>query len=260
MATTFRHPPLRTGFYFGLTSTGWKLVGFYVLAHLILLVLDWVLPAVPPISEFLLLSPPGGGDSAVGFRPWQIVTAPLVYPPGAGRSLVLHGIALGFVGAGAQRVFGRAGFLRLWFVASLGSGLLGAAFGPITQPQLNHFGFGAAVMGVLFVYCLENKDERVPFLLVFPVALRMVAYAIAIYAVVVALNMLSPLGMGPAQGGYLLGGVLGAYLWWRFGASWDPGRLLGSRSARRRTRNTLRDLSREWKGRDEDGGDGPVYH
>ena len=207
-----------------------------------------------PLPELLALSAPGGGGPPIGsgFRWWQLITGPLLYPPGGFGGYVLAVFGLGFFGHTVERFLGQRRFLELWAAATVGS-LLGATlFGYIQQPPGFHYGFGAVVLAIIVVNCSLTPDGFVTFFMVLPVKLKWIAAAVAFLVVGRTLGMFVPFGAAPGVGGYELGGMVGGWLFWRFRDRLDP----RGRGRRRKAKRLLRAVEDTISG----DSDGPVFH
>ena len=174
-----------------------------------------------PLWRWLVLHPPLApaalNPDSAGFQLWQLLTAPMVYPPGSFGALAIAFVGFGFFAAGVERFFGRRRFLVFWLVCSLGGSLGGFLFGPLLDPSGVHFGFGPAVLATIVVYCLITPEASVSVFMVVPVKLKWIAALVASWVIIDALAMTQPLGSGGAGGGYLAGGVLAGFLWFRYG-------------------------------------------
>jgi len=212
------------------------------------------MPATGPVPlwDHLALHPPGGmiaaGSAGVGFHSWQLLTGPLVHPPAGFGVLVMGFICFGFVAASVERYLGRRRFLMLWFGSAIGASLVGFLFGPLIHPVAPHFGFSPSVLALLIVYCAMTPNAIMSFFMVVPVKLKWIAWGVAGLVLIRALALNSPLGSGPAGGGYQLGGVLCGWLWFRYGDDL-PGRI----RRRMRSKKMLRLVVEEalHKGEDE---------
>jgi membrane associated rhomboid family serine protease len=263
------------GFRLEITRAGWWLVGIYGLLWLVLygfthwtpgemsevVVTRMLGPAGFEVStstrfemwEILVLQPIGAastGDSP-GFLPFQLLTAPLIYPPPAFSSLLIGCLGFMFFAAPVERLLGLRGFLALWAVSCAGavtSGLLvGLAIGaPV------HFGFAPAVLAVMLVHCMMTPEAQVPFFIVLPVKMKWVALGIVAVVVVRTLGLTG----GGVGGGYELGGMAAGYFWWRSGAELDPRSWLRRRRARRNLRLAV---DRAIQPADEED-DEPIFH
>lgn len=247
------------------TELGKRIVLFYGA----LWALGWVVSLVPPewapmvlptidgmavpLSELLALHPPGGGTpGGPGFRWWQLLTGPLLYPPGGLGGYVLATLGLGFFGATVERFLGRSRFLELWMAASAGA-LLGATFlGFVQHPPIIHYGFGAVVLALIVVNCSLTPNGFVSFFMVVPVRLQWIAIGVAFIVVARTLGMFTPFGAQPGVGGYELGGMAGGWLFWRYRDRLDPRKAARRRKARRLLRAVEDTISGE--------ADGPLYH
>jgi membrane associated rhomboid family serine protease len=186
------------------------------------------------IGRTLVLFPLGAADP-VGFRPWQLITGPLFYPPSGGfPALMLGFLAFIFFAAPVERMLGVRSFFQLWFVASLSGAVLGLLLSALL-PSPAAFGFAPAVFAVMVVHCMMTPEASVPFHLIFTVVHVRMKWIAAAIAGLVLLRTLGLMGGGPS-GAYSLAGMIGGYLWWRSGADLDPRRL----GLRRRARANLR--------------------
>jgi membrane associated rhomboid family serine protease len=206
-----------------------------------------------PLASLLALHPPGGGvPGGPGFRWWQVVTGPLLYPPGGLGGYVLGTLGLGFFGATVERFLGRRRFLELWGVATLGA-LLGAVlFGLIQHPPRAHYGFGAVVLALIVVNCSLTPNAYVNFFMVVPVKLQHIALGVAFIVVARTLGMFVPFGAQPGVGGYELGGLVVGWLFWRYRDQIDPRKA----ARRRKARRLLSAVEDTIQG----GSDGSIYH
>jgi membrane associated rhomboid family serine protease len=244
------------GFRFEITRLGAVLLGAYGAVWVALALLDALRAGrgEQPLWSALALQSPGRG-SPLPFRPWQLLTASLATPASGLGGLVMGALGYGFFAAPVERALGRRGFLLFWLVCLLGASLAGAAFGAFMRAPPLHWGFGPAVLALLLVHCLLAPQHTVPFLMVFPVALRWIALAVVAAVVIHTLSLTSPLGAGGPAGGYVLGGVLAGWIWFRSGGDIDPRRFLRRRRARRMVDLTV---ERALKGESDD--DGPIWH
>ncbi len=195
----------------------------------------------------------GMGDSP-GFQIWQVLTAPLVYPPSsAGFSSLLIGF-LGFIffAAPVERLLGLRAFLQLWVVAAAG-GVLGGVVLAVLIGAPIHFGFAPSVLAVMAVHCVMTPEATVPLFVVVHVKMKWFAAAIAALVVVRALALTG----GGVGGGYEGGGLLAGWLWWRSRPDLDPRRMLRRRRARKNLRVAVDRLVQP--GADDDD-DGPIFH
>ncbi len=227
-------------FFLEVTPLGWRLMGFYGLSLFVLSLVSWwsertsdashqmaamfedrVVSEAQPFWYELLLHPPQAPAAmhpdGPGFQLWQIVTAPLVYPPGSFGSLALAFLGFAFFGAGVERFFGRKRFLVFWLVSALGAGFGGFLFGPLLQPGGVHFGCGPVVLATIIVYCMITPEAIVSIFMVVPIRLKWIAAMLGGFVLIRALAMTQPLGSGGAAGGYEAGGVLAGYLWFKYG-------------------------------------------
>ncbi|MCO4768746.1 MAG: hypothetical protein KDA24_01855 [Deltaproteobacteria bacterium] len=266
MAATPAALPRSGSFRLQFTDLGRSILLFYGA----LWAIGWVISLIPtdaaplfapsiagtrvPLANLLALSAPGGGGPpmGVGFRWWQLVTGPLLYPPWGLGGYVLGFFGLGFFGHTVERFLGRRRFLELWVAATVGS-LVGAAlFGFIQQPPGYHYGFGAVVLAIIVVNCSLTPDAFVSFFMVLPVKLKWIAVGVAFLVVGRTLGMFVPFGAAPGVGGYELGGMAGGWLFWRYRDRLDPRR----RARRAKGDRLLRAVEDTVKG----GSDGPIYH
>lgn len=199
----------------------------------------------PPLVAFAIYGPaeigrtfvllPLGAADPVGFRPWQLITGPLFYPPSGGFPALMLGF-LGFIffAAPVERMLGGRAFFQLWFVASLGAAVLGLLLSALL-PSPAAFGFAPAVFAVMVVHCMMTPEASVPFHLIFTVVHVRMKWIAAAIAGVVLLRTLGLMGGGPS-GAYSLAGLACGYFWWRAGADLDPRRM----RLRRRARANLR--------------------
>ncbi|MBJ94316.1 MAG: hypothetical protein CMP23_07525 [Rickettsiales bacterium] len=263
-------------FYLEVTPLGWRLMGFYALVFGCVALFDgsgagvsaeelraqelFGLAEAPPSLPFwhaLLLHPPGGPAALIpgsaGFQFWQPFTAPFVYPPGSFANLALAFIGFAFFAAPVERFYGPRRFLVFWAICSLGAGLGGFLFGPLLQPAGVHFGCGPVVLAVVLVHCLITPEAMVTFFLMLPVRMKWIAGGLALWVLIKALAMTSPLGTGNAAGGYELGAVLTGYLWFRYGEG-----MLARRRRRKKAGELLKVVLQEVEG-NGDSSD-PTYH
>jgi membrane associated rhomboid family serine protease len=219
--------------------------------------LDLPAPGAPPLVAFAVYGPaeigrtlvllPFGTADPVGFRPWQLITGPLLYPPSGGFPALMLGF-LGFIffAAPVERMLGVRSFFQLWLVASLSGAVLGLLLSAIL-PSPVAFGFAPAVFSVMVVHCMMTPEASVPFHLIFTVVHVRMKWIAATIAGLVLLRTLGLMGGGPS-GAYSLAGMIGGYLWWRSGADLDPRRM----RLRRRARANLRlAVDRATQGPDE---------
>jgi len=186
-----------------------------------------------PLAEWLVLHPPGGGPPmGVGFRPWQLLTGPLLFAPSAFGSYVLSAFGLGFFGHTVERFLGRRRFIELCIAAVVGS-LAGAAlFGWIQQPPVVHSGLWPVVLALVVVNCSLTPEASVNFFMVLPVKLRWIAMGVAFLVIGKTLGMFVPFGAAPSPGGYELGGMVIGWLFWRYRDRLDPRAIRRRRKAR----------------------------
>ncbi len=264
------------GFRLDITRAGWALITLYGVLWLLQLAVAVFAPesatsirvthmlgprgyevatsSTWPLSEVLTLHPPGSESSGTspGFHPWQVLSAPLFYPPRAFPALVLAVLGFVFFAAPVERLLGLRGFLQLWLVASLGGVAGGLVLdGLIQAPVAPQFGFAPAVLAVAVVHCAMTPAAVVPFFFVLQVKMKWIAIAIATWVLALALNIEG----GASAGGYALGGVVAGYLWWRSGWDLDPRRTLRRRRARKRMRVAVDRLVS-----DTSKDDGPIFH
>lgn len=272
--TTFA-PPAQGGFRLQVTRSGWVLMGVLGLLWLVLYGITWWTPEgasqvrldlslgprgfeVPTPSTFdlweiLVLYPIGsaGSGAGPGFHAWQVVTAPLLYPPLGFSSLLIACLGLLFFAAPVERLLGLRGYLALLGVSCAGAVAGGLLAGLVfTSPP--HFGIAPAVLSVMVVACMMTPEASVPFFFVLHVRLKWLAMGIAILLAIRALGVMG----GTGSGGYELGGLAAGYFWWRSGAGLDPRRFFRRRRARR---DLLAAVDRIVESAGE-ADDGPVYH
>jgi hypothetical protein len=286
-------------FHLRVTPFGWRLLAAYSAVWLVSFVWMQVLPdgLVPqtlqldvgpagyevatavPISEALVLHPPGSRFEGVGFRWFQVLTAPFIHPHRMGMEaghgfswtgLLLHpagfnagGLAtlalsilgFGFFAAPVERLLGRKGFLKLWF-AAIGGSLLGALLlGPVLRPMTVHFGMGPSVLAVALVACWMTPEAKVRILLFLDVSMKWIGWALIGALAARTLALAAPVGAGLSAGGYEIGGLLGGWAWFRYRDRIDP----AGWSRRRRARKLMRVVV-DNAVQDVKGADGPIFH
>jgi membrane associated rhomboid family serine protease len=272
-----QHQPRPAGFRLEITRAGWVVMGAYGLLWLALfgftawtpdgtsqLTLDLMLgpkgfevptPTTFEFWQLLVLHPIGSAATGAGpgFQWWQLVSAPLLYPPPGFSGLLVGCLGLMFFAAPVERLLGIVGLVQLWLVACAGAVVGGLLVGLVFQEGVPfHYGFAPAVLAVMLVHCLMTPEASVPFFFVLHVKLKWLAVGIG---TVVAIRALGVMG-GAGAGGYELGGAVAGYLFWRSGADLDPRRLFRRRRARRNLRLAVDHLV-ETAGDDDDE---PVFH
>lgn len=273
----YQHQPRPGGFRLEITRAGWVIMGGYGLLWLALFIftawtpegtsqvtLDQMLGPrgfeVPTRTTFelwqlLVLQPIGSAASGAGpgFQWWQLVSAPLLYPPLGFSSLLIGSLGLMFFAAPVERLLGIGGLAQLWVVACAGAVAGGLAVGLLFQEQVPlHFGFAPAVLAVMLVHCMMTPEASAPFFFVLHVKLKWVAVGIV---VLIAIRALGVMG-GAGAGGYELGGAAAGYFFWRSGANLDPRRLFRRRRARRNLRLAVDRLVQSTGQEDDE----PVFH
>jgi len=246
MAYTIDQHRLSSGFVFGFTRTGWLLAGLYGAIWLLAFVAN-TLGLGGTVDLLLLHSPFNTSDLGPGFAFWQIFTAPLVFAPWNFGAYVIGLLGLGFFASYAEGELGTRSMLRLWAIAALG-GVLGAilfSLLPPGQPVVS--GFSPSLWALMFLFCLSSPQAQVTFFISVPVRLLWLGYGILAFVFLRAFT---------GAGGYELGGLAAAWLWWRYGEQLDFGGRLRERKARRVVRQVLDEAYNDIKKDD----DGPVYH
>lgn len=279
----YSNTPRPGGFRLEITRAGWMIMGVYGLLWLALFVFThWTPEGTSQVTLDLMLGPAGfevstpsrfevwnllmlhpigsaGLEASPGLNWWQLVTAPLLYPPPGFSSLLLGCLGLMFFAAPVERLLGVGGLLQLWLVACAG-GVAGALLVGLVFAVPPAFGFAPAVLSVMLVHCMMTPEASVPFFFVLHVKLKWVALGIA---VLIGVRALGVMGQGAlASDGryyvlpYELAGAAAGYLFWRSGADLDPRRLFKRRRARRNLRLAVDRLVQE-PGQDDDD---PVFH
>ena len=212
-------------------------------------------PSTFELWQLLVLQPVGSavGGAGPGFQLWQLVSAPLFYPPPGFSSLLIGCLGLLFFAAPVERLLGVGGLLQLWLVSCAGAVAGGLLVGLVFRGQVPiHYGFAPAVLAVMIVHCMMTPEASVPFFFVLHVKLKWVALGIVVLIAVRALGVMG----GAGAGGYELGGAAAGYLFWRSGSDLNPRRLLRRRKARRNLRLAVDRLVQS----PEDDDEVPVFH
>lgn len=272
MAWTDRMLPQRGGFKLEITRMGWWLLGFFTLAWVLITAEFIFLSTMVPLD--LMIGPPGRevptptsfllydllslqplGSEALGAGPgfhwWQLITAPLVYPPLVPQPLLLAILGFVFCAAPVERMLGVRGFLQLWLVAAVGATVGGLAVA-LVLPSPPFSGITPSVLAVAIVCCMMTPEAKVPFLVVLPVRMKWVAAGLTAWTLVLALGLTGK----PEAGAYSLCGMAAGYFFWRSGGDLDPRRWLRRRQARRNLRLAVDRAVDENSEQD----DGPIYH
>ena len=274
--------PRQAGFRLEITRAGWIIMGVFFLLWLGLVLFSWVIPTdASRVTLDLMIGPPGfevptpttvetwtalmlhpvgsaGIDGSPGFHAWQLVSAPLLYPPLGLSNLLLGCLGLMFFAAPVERLLGVAGLLQVWFVACAG-GVAGAILVGLAFAVPPVFGFAPAVIAIMLIHCMMTPEASVPFFFVLHVKMKWVAVGIATFVLIRALGVMGQ-GDFAADGRhyvlpYELVGAAAGYFFWRSGADLDPRRIFKRRRARRNLRLAVDRLVN--KSADEDD---PVFH
>lgn len=243
------NPPATGGnFLLSYTPMGARIATFYF-ALWFLGAVAFLIPVLPsPDWSALALHPPGSD----GFRAWQLLTGPLLYPPHRFGGLVWAVLALGYFGATVERYLGRRRFVEFWLVATAGSLLGVGLLALLGAPQTVQTGFGPVGWALVVIACEMTPNATANFLLIFPVRLRWITMGAFAFVIAKTLRMFAPFGLGGGNGGYELGAMALALLWLRYRDQLDPRSLGRRRKAKRLLRAVEDDLA----------GDppGPIYH
>lgn len=173
---------------------------------------------------------PGGGflgqwfvlsiDNLANGKVWTLLTYSLLH--GSLFHLLANFLLLFFVGRMVEQLVGRQGLLRLYLLAVLGGGLLWSLV-HLGDPRAMVIGASGGAIGFLIYFCLKRPNEPITLLLFFvlPVTVlpKWVGWAVlAIGVFGLAFSELGPQADGIAHSAHL-GGMAGAFLFWRY-ESW----------------------------------------
>ncbi len=157
--------------------------------------------------------------TAVGFRPWQLVTYAFLH--GSTTHLFLNMFALWMFGRDCEAALGSGRYLALYFAAVLTAAavqLVVAAAGNEAYPTV---GASGGVFGLLLAYAMLFPQRKV-MLLIPPIPMRAPVFAV-VYGVIELFWGVTGTQEGVAHFAHL-GGMLGGYLmiryWRRHSARW----------------------------------------
>ncbi len=180
-------------------------------------------------------------------------------------------LMLYFFSAPVERYFGTRRFVTVWVIASLGGALLGQLLSRFEgldanplYPQLTSYeGFVGpmpALMALIVLFGLVNKDARILLMMMLPVRAVWVSIITALTAL---LALLSKSYFGA---GYWCGGIVVGFLFYRgwlnlFDFRWLLLKAKEQQLKRKLSRFTVIEGGRDRNDSDDsDGPDGPVYH
>lgn len=175
----------------GFTETGKRLaIALTLLFVLELILYHWL--QVSAITQ-LFLYPLGSGL----FRPWQIVTHPLVQGPNDVLSFLFQLLALYFFGGPVEAVLGRRRFLVLFLGVVIASAipglLLTSAF--FADMPLPYGGLEASSLALLTAFALLNRNTSILLFFVLPVQAIWLLYGTAIFLGLSTLARATPHGL-----------------------------------------------------------------
>ena len=123
---------------------------------------------------------------------WQFVTYGFVHDPHSIQHILFNMITLWFFGRDIEQLYGRAEFLRLYFVLLAVGGVAWAAINKFAgQPGDYLMGASGAVTGVVLLYALNFPRRMILFMFILP----MPAWVLGVLMVVG--NMLGAFGARP---------------------------------------------------------------
>ena len=154
---------------------------------------------------------------------WQFVTYGFVHDPHQLQHILFNMLALWFFGRDIEQLYGRAEFLRLYFVLLAVGGVAWAAINmpdrsPVDQQVI---GASGAVTGIVLLYALNFPRRMILFMFILP----MPAWVLGV--LMVAGDMLGAFGARPDEHiayAVHLAGAAFAILYYR--QRWNLGRLL----------------------------------
>ncbi len=184
----------------GLTQTGKILLIVYVTIYIFHLILEhWVgLPVFATLALWPFNSP--------YFHIWQIITHPFIHHPSDPLWFLIDCLILYFFMGHVEKVFGRKGFLILFYLSALGGAICGLLFGRLFGFNALLFGMMPSLLAIIVVFGLLNPEATVFFMFVLPLKAKYISYVTVILALVMFLAKAD-------HAIYNLGGILFGYVY-----------------------------------------------
>ncbi len=197
------------GFGAPLTKTGkTMLIGYAVIYVIELICEHWL--GLPVYRTFAL------GPLASGvFRPWQLLTHPLLHDPNAPIGFLINCLVFYFFAGTIEYALGTRRFITLYVISAIGAVAAGLPLSAL--PSFNTFfsGMMPSLLTLVVVFGLINPEASILLFFILPIKAKYISYATVI------ITALTFLAKANAHGAYHLGGILFGYIYFR-----PPGMLL----------------------------------
>ncbi len=238
---------ITSGFGNGFTRLGKTLLlvygGIYVIELLGELWVD--IPLVETFALFPLQDP--------GFHLWQLISHPFIQPPQVPVGFLFSCLIFYFVAEPVERALGGKRFLVFFYVAALGSAVLGLLFSMVSGLDQPFMGMLPSILALIVVFGLLNPEATMLLMFVLPVKAKYISYGTVLITLLTFLAKTNP------AGAYHLGGILLGYCYFKGFGNLYPIRHLQSiyldwQLRRRRARFTV------IEGRKKDDDTKPTIH
>lgn len=191
------------GFGSSLTPLGKQILIIYGVIYVIQLLLEHWFKI--PLTAYLQLYP----FNSPNFRVWQVVTHPFVHDPYSPLGFLINALMLYFFAAPIENIFGTKGFLKLFYVAAIGSLVCGLTLSIVPGFNAPFMGMLPSLLALFVVFGLLNPDATILLMFILPVKAKYLSYG------TILITLLTFLAKANPSGAYHLGGIFAGYLYFR---------------------------------------------